>query len=274
MALQAVHLASDVYLVCLTHALSTEKEEIMGLLIGDIDEKRVCHVLAVIVLQRSDKQVDRVEISPEQLSAASSQAENLAHQLQRPMRVVGWYHSHPHITVWPSHVDVQTQAMYQMLDEGFVGLIYSVFNEKKQTRENRIQLTCFQSINQSPEGEAPQYMRLEVPLHIVPKEHISRPCLDSLVDLPRIISEEEEEAYTKTTQIPNLDLVAKIQNGSVYSKALCHFMDVLTGPMMQSLENRLAYNKERQSQLEMEKQQLLKLVEEGGQKSDLKSTSM
>ena len=20
------------------------------------------------------------------------------------MRVVGWYHSHPHITVWPSHV--------------------------------------------------------------------------------------------------------------------------------------------------------------------------
>jgi len=57
-------------------------------------------------------------------------------------------------------------------------------------------------------------MRLEVPLHIVPKDHISRPCLDSLVDLPRIISEEEEEAYTKTTQIPNMDLVAKIQNGS------------------------------------------------------------
>ena len=25
-------------------------------------------------------------------------------------RVVGWYHSHPHITVLPSHVDVQTQV--------------------------------------------------------------------------------------------------------------------------------------------------------------------
>ena len=36
MALSAVHLNSDVYLVCLTHALSTEKEEIMGLLIGDV----------------------------------------------------------------------------------------------------------------------------------------------------------------------------------------------------------------------------------------------
>ena len=37
--------------------------------------------------------------------------------------------------------DVQTQAMYQMLDEGFVGLIYSVFNEKKQTRV-QIVITC------------------------------------------------------------------------------------------------------------------------------------
>lgn len=28
----------------------------------------------------------------------------LAEMTGRPMRVVGWYHSHPHITVWPSHV--------------------------------------------------------------------------------------------------------------------------------------------------------------------------
>ena len=25
-------------------------------------------------------------------------------ELQRPIQVLGWYHSHPHITVWPSHV--------------------------------------------------------------------------------------------------------------------------------------------------------------------------
>ena len=35
MALSSVHLNSDVYLVCLTQALSTEKEEIMGLLLGE-----------------------------------------------------------------------------------------------------------------------------------------------------------------------------------------------------------------------------------------------
>lgn len=137
MSVNCVNLEADAYLVCLTHALSTEREEIMGLLIGDVDEERISRISAVIMLRRSDKQSDRVEISPEQLSAASTEAERLALTLNRPMRVLGWYHSHPHITVWPSHVDVRTQGMYQMMDPGFVGLIFSVFNEDKTTKFNR-----------------------------------------------------------------------------------------------------------------------------------------
>lgn len=70
-----------------------------------IDEKEcVAHISACMILHRSDKQPDRVEISPEQLCGASLHAEQLASSLKRPMRVIGWYHSHPHITVWPSHV--------------------------------------------------------------------------------------------------------------------------------------------------------------------------
>ena len=38
------------------------------------------------------------------------------------------YHSHPHLAVVPSHVDVRTQALYQQMDSAFVGLIFSVFN--------------------------------------------------------------------------------------------------------------------------------------------------
>ena len=49
----------------------------------------------------------------------------------RQTRVVGWYHSHPHITVLPSHVDINTQKDYQMMDGNFVGLIFSVFNKDK-----------------------------------------------------------------------------------------------------------------------------------------------
>lgn len=46
-----------------------------------------------------------------------------------PTQVLGWYHSHPHITVWPSHVDVGTQADYQLMDSNFIGLIFSCFND-------------------------------------------------------------------------------------------------------------------------------------------------
>ncbi|CAH3195520.1 unnamed protein product, partial [Porites evermanni] len=130
MAVDTVKIEADAYMVCLTHALSTEREEVMGLLIGEIEEEKVAHIYSVIMLQRLDKRKDRVEISPEQLSDASTQAERLGMltSKQQPMRVIGWYHSHPHITVWPSHVDLRTQAMYQVMDARFVGLIFSCFN--------------------------------------------------------------------------------------------------------------------------------------------------
>ncbi|KAJ8348524.1 hypothetical protein SKAU_G00271130 [Synaphobranchus kaupii] len=75
MAVSAVHLESDAFLVCMNHALSTEKEEVMGLCIGEVDNNRIVHIHSVIILRRSDKRKDRVEISPEQLSAASTEAE-------------------------------------------------------------------------------------------------------------------------------------------------------------------------------------------------------
>lgn len=37
MSLTSVKMSEEVWLTCLTHALSTETEEIMGLLLGDIE---------------------------------------------------------------------------------------------------------------------------------------------------------------------------------------------------------------------------------------------
>ena len=54
------------------------------------------------------------------------------------VRVIGWYHSHPHITVLPSHVDVATQALYQQLDAGFIGIILSTFNQVRLSSIQRI----------------------------------------------------------------------------------------------------------------------------------------
>lgn len=148
MSLTSVKMTEEVWLTCITHALSTETEEIMGLLLGDIQHSRSGSVTALIwgalPQPRSDRRKDRVETNPEQLTAASVQAERMTLSTGRTTRVIGWYHSHPHITVLPSHVDVRTQAMYQLLDSGFIGLIFSCFSEDAQ-KVGRIQVTAFQS---------------------------------------------------------------------------------------------------------------------------------
>ncbi|NXG73208.1 BRCC3 deubiquitinase, partial [Baryphthengus martii] len=306
MAVQAVYLEADAFLVCLNHALSTEKEEVMGLCIGEVlgsggacwaqreevDTSRIVHIHSVIILRRSDKRKDRVEISPEQLSAASTEAE-LAEMTGRPMRVVGWYHSHPHITVWPSHVDVRTQAMYQMMDQGFVGLIFSCFIEDKNTKTGRILYTCFQSIQAQKSSDilslkfekcvvvkgfhlpiksgicsqkqtvqqhhalSRLYERIEIPIHVVPHETIGKVCLESAVELPKILCQEEQDAYRRIHSLTHLDSVTKIHNGSVFTKNLCSQMSAISGPLLQWLEDRLEQNKQRVLELQQEKEQLL-----------------
>lgn len=89
---------------------------------------------------------DRVETSPEQMAAATALADQLTHSTGVRTRTIGWFHSHPHITVLPSHVDVHTQAMYQLLEPGFVGLIFSVFNRDAATKAHSVSATAFQSL--------------------------------------------------------------------------------------------------------------------------------
>ncbi|WOL20716.1 hypothetical protein Cni_G29522 [Canna indica] len=150
MSLASVKMTEEVWFTCLTHALTTETEEIMGLLLGDIQYSDGGYATALIwgasPQMRSDRRKDRVETNPELLAAASSQAERMTAMTGRTTRVIGWYHSHPHITVLPSHVDVRTQAMYQLLDNGFIGLIFSCFSEDA-LKVGRIQVIAFQSMD-------------------------------------------------------------------------------------------------------------------------------
>ncbi|XP_023440592.1 lys-63-specific deubiquitinase BRCC36 isoform X4 [Dasypus novemcinctus] len=219
-----------------------------------VDTVKIVHIHSVIILRRSDKRKDRVEISPEQLSAASTEAERLAELTGRPMRVVGWYHSHPHITVWPSHVDVRTQAMYQMMDQGFVGLIFSCFIEDKNTKTGRVLYTCFQSIQAQKSSE---YERIEIPIHIVPHVTIGKVCLESAVELPKILCQEEQDAYRRIHSLTHLDSVTKIHNGSVFTKNLCSQMSAVSGPLLQWLEDRLEQNQQHLQELQQEKEELM-----------------
>ncbi|KAH0534233.1 lys-63-specific deubiquitinase BRCC36-like [Cotesia glomerata] len=247
--LKKVELQADVYMACLQHALSTENFEVMGLLIGDIDDG-VTKISALNILLRLDKKKDRVEISPEQLLKAAAEAERLTIELKRDMRVIGWYHSHPHITVFPSHVDIGTQATYQLMDPCFVGLIFSVFSEKKETKEQECVLTCFQSRN----NEA-----VEIPLEIVKVGEISKECMDALKDLPKILVLEDDEVGDNC--INNSDPLAIIHNKAVRTRALAHITDIVTKPLIEMLEERLILNENYKAHLHKVKQKLLKELE-------------
>jgi len=231
-----VQIEADALQVCITHALSTEKEEVMGLLIGEVDEN-ISHVYTVIVLKRSDKRKDRVEISPEQLSQASTEAEQvgLLTRAKRPMRIIGWYHSHPHITVWPSHVDVRTQAMYQLMDSDFIGLIVSCFSND-QSNAGKVQVTCFQSTNVAQGRAEPRYERLEIELEVVPCKDTSTACLKALRTSAGLLVTEECERYRMCLGYEEQDLITAVQNATVYAKSMMEIIEIVCSPMLHNFE--------------------------------------
>ncbi|KAF5892961.1 lys-63-specific deubiquitinase BRCC36, partial [Clarias magur] len=101
--------------------------------------------------------------------------------------------------------------MYQMMDQGFVGLIFSCFIEDKNTKTGRVLYTCFQSV-QAQKGS--EYERIEIPIHVVPHEAIGKVCLESAVELPRILCQEEQDTYRRIHSLTHLDPITKIHNGS------------------------------------------------------------
>ncbi|OAD60196.1 Lys-63-specific deubiquitinase BRCC36 [Eufriesea mexicana] len=245
--LTKVELQTDVYMVCLQHALSTERFEVMGLLIGDT-VLGVAKIVAVVILRRLDKKKDRVEISPEHLLKAVSEADRLCEELKRPVRVLGWYHSHPHITVCPSHLDVRTQTAYQKLEDGFVGLIFSVFSESKESKEQEISLICFQSHNDKA---------IEIPLEIVHTPIISNTCLKTMTNLLKILVQEEEEMAESYKD--HQDILASIHNNAVRTRTLVHITDIITKPLVLMFKKRIALNELRAAYLRRQLQELQKV---------------
>ena len=56
---------------------------------------------------------------------------------------------------------------------------------------------------------------MEIPLFIVPKDTISTACLDALAELPKILSQEEQEAYNKAVlNTGGEDLLTTVHNGA------------------------------------------------------------
>jgi len=59
-----------------------------------------------------------------------------------------------------------------------------------------------------------RYERVEIPLYIKPVHGVSDPCLQSLVQLPDILLQEEDDLYHSAREACGSDLTAMIHNGS------------------------------------------------------------
>ncbi|KAJ3085985.1 BRCA1 BRCA2-containing complex, subunit 3 [Quaeritorhiza haematococci] len=210
-----------------------EHEETTSLLVGsyvDTPSGSVAQVKRVLFVPRKDKRKDRVEIPEEQLSVGIHFADTLS------MRVIGWAHSHPHISVFPSHVDLRTQHQLQAFDSRFFGIIYSCFDKGNE----RNQVTCFQAV-QTPEGIS----RSEIPLFIVPSGSLSPEVItDWTVNLPSVIHIEEKEALQKD----DANHLTQSYRCGVYTSALANLMDKVCLPVAQLCEDRERRNQQELSQ--------------------------
>jgi BRCA1/BRCA2-containing complex subunit 3 len=233
----------------------------MGLCLGDWEnggqgQRAVAVVHDVLILVRSDRRKDRVEISPEQMAMASGRAEELGEKCGRTVRVIGWYHSHPHITVVPSHVDVRTQAQWQQMDQGFIGLIFGVFNEDS-FKTGRVRATAFQAMDVaapsltgstgSSSTHTPNWQRKDVPLNLVTSAScgVQTPVTDTmqrLSELQQILFDEEREAYTQQLQStgPSSSPMQQIFTSAVYQQALCQLMEFSLFALHSQLTQRIS----------------------------------
>ncbi|KAI8373188.1 JAB1/Mov34/MPN/PAD-1 ubiquitin protease-domain-containing protein [Radiomyces spectabilis] len=288
--LTKVILPADVYHVMLSHAFTTEKEEIIGMLIGSwqvlpntnpfCKTRSLAYVEAISILKRSDKRKDRVEIAPEQLHLAALRAEELCSKTNRSLSVIGWYHSHPHITVFPSHIDLRTQLSYQAMDSQFFGIILSCFNRTADDA-NRVQITCFQSEQKQDQSVTQLNIALEIRPSITP----TLGARDTFLEIPKYLYEEQRDEYARSIDriqyghrthmrtdndtAPEEDHLAsnmvKLHNAGIYGQALTRLVDGIVFPATHLLELRsLAIDEEgtnvgdkKMAELEKEKEALL-----------------
>lgn len=233
MSLNVAYISEDVYFSMFSLAMSNDKLEVLSMLIGETKEEngvQSVHVYMMVIPLRLTRQHDRVEASPEQLFEAATEAEKLSKLYNRELRVIGWFHSHPHITVWPSDVDLKTQRDMQTMEQCFVGIIASVFCTDKKTKENHLTLTCFQTKDTD---------RVCIPLHVVPDTDNSFPNahLKLIARLPGILLEEEAIKYRNNTSDDN-DCLTKQFNSSVFTMSAVQIQETLTKPLMKAIEIR------------------------------------
>ncbi|VDL18003.1 unnamed protein product [Hymenolepis diminuta] len=186
-----IKLSPSAYQTIVTHALTHEKEEIIGLLFAEECEKHI-QIYAAKPCPRITHLPDRVEMRDEDLASGIQEADRLHALLGRNIKVLGWYHSHPHTTIHPSSHDIATQELFEASDPKFFGIIVSVFDKvsssKDSEKHQEIRITSFRS-----NGEASTKLTIE-PIEIDPstKFKLFQIDMENWRSVPGVLFEEVE----------------------------------------------------------------------------------
>ena len=109
-------------------------------------------------------------------------------QHKKSLRILGWYHSHPKITVQPSHVDLRTQINWQRLDKNFVGVILAAFNRKRdlsKVNTHSFEIAAFQSKDNETTSGGGGHNRIDVLVEIIPKSNPGDKIISRIIHVQR-----------------------------------------------------------------------------------------
>lgn len=252
----------DCYHACLTHAMMSSGQEIMGFLLGDAkmptseNEPILVYIWDVFIPPRVDKKRDRVEIEPEKQVLAATEADRLTIKDGIPTRVVGWYHSHPKITPWPSDVDYRCQQSHELMDKAFIGLIFSVFNYDPNDLKHSIQVHAFQG----------KMEKAKTSIEVVPTplNYPSR-ALDRIVQLQEVLVQEDKQSIFLGNQTYDNPLKT-MYHSAEFTKRVSRLVQGSFAPLKNLMTNELAANAAKLKAIEEEEQQLLLLLQQKQQK--------
>ena len=239
-----VNLTNEAYSSILNHALLTENEEIMGLLIGNEIKKKdylIINIFATICLTRKCKEKNRVEFDEIQMAQAEEITNEIKNENKIDANVVGWYHSHPKITIPPSNVDLNTQKS-QQYQGTFVGLIVSCFSTDNN-KINKINLIAFQTKSDKYNVLSPHYIKIEFvnELEIFGNNwsNTSNNAMTFASILQNLLNEEEEQYNKEKEIIDEDDSINKILLYSNRQSLLCKIIQNVSSPYVNSLDSEI-----------------------------------
>jgi BRCA1/BRCA2-containing complex subunit 3 len=229
-------LSADTFSALMSHSFVTDCEEILGLLFGDYDGK-IVRIWGLHSLIRNCKEKDRVEVEPLQLSSAMNRAEELSSSLGQDSSLKGWYHSHPNITIWPSHVDLRTQLSMQQLGGEFIGIIFSCFSRDNQLYE-KVNLIGFRTDPETQQG-------ITIPIDIVsgfkllknPEMLEIHDSFYHLLEVQKNLMAEEQKAYYEA-QANSQHILGRIYNSSQFNISMSRLLEESLLPLYEYIQQK------------------------------------